>query len=185
MKKTLYLLLLCSLFSCNIVKKTTTLEGDVTAYSSNGDIIKKWNDVIIEEQVNENGETTYYKNSIKRFGINFYDDRTGKYIILSNAVPYIIEYDVYKKTEIVDAEGDEVDLSRPDVEELSRQDVEELSEQYKKLAKDLKNNKLIMKNLNNSSVEYKKLRVQNKSIQKQLSAIKAAIYHKTGTFVIL
>lgn len=68
--------------------------GDVTAYNSDGSVLRQWDDVVIESGYSDNWsgkQTTSY--AMKTFGINFSDPVTQKNIIISNAVPCIIEYD--------------------------------------------------------------------------------------------
>ena len=67
--------------------------GDVTAYNSDGTVLRQWDNVVIESGYSDdwNGkQTTSY--AMKTFGINFSDPVTQKNIIISNAVPCIIEY---------------------------------------------------------------------------------------------
>lgn len=87
MKKIIFIAIILLSSSCSI---TTSLVGNITAYTPNGDVLGKWDNVTIGE--NYNNVTT--SSSFKTFGTNFYDSKTGKYIILSNAIPHIIEYKV-------------------------------------------------------------------------------------------
>lgn len=68
------------------------INGDVTAYNADGTVLRQWDNVVIESgYVDWNGKQTT-TNAMKTFGINFSDPKTHKYVIISNAVPCIIEY---------------------------------------------------------------------------------------------
>ena len=93
MKKFLFLTIaLCSLCSCGIT--THSFYGNVTTFTPQGDTLKVYDNVLIQEHIN--GCVT--ENAFKNFGLNFIDS-TGKGIIIGNAVPYIVEYKVEVKTE--------------------------------------------------------------------------------------
>ena len=69
------------------------INGDVTAYNADGTVLRQWDNVVIESgYVDWNGKQTT-TNVMKTFGINFSDPVTHKNIIISTAVPCIIEYD--------------------------------------------------------------------------------------------
>lgn len=68
------------------------INGDVTAYNADGTVLRQWDNVVIESgYIDWNGKQTT-TNAMKTFGINFSDPVTHKNIIISNAVPCIIEY---------------------------------------------------------------------------------------------
>lgn len=71
---------------------TYSLRGDITCFTDNGEVLKKYENVVIESGYNS---PVYGKsvdnNSIKAYGLNFIDS-TGKGVIIGNSVPYIIEY---------------------------------------------------------------------------------------------
>lgn len=70
-----------------------SINGDVTAYNADGSVLRQWDNVVIESGYTDatiGTQTT--SNAIKSFGINFTDPKTHKNIIISNAVPCIIEY---------------------------------------------------------------------------------------------
>ena len=67
---------------------TTKLIGNITTYTHDGKEIKTWKDVTIQEETFDNNT----KSALKSWGLNFYDKETDKFIIISNAVPYTIEY---------------------------------------------------------------------------------------------
>ena len=69
------------------------INGDVTAYNADGTVLRQWDNVVIESGFTDTMIGTHTTtNAIKSFGINFIDPKTHKNIIISNAVPCIIEY---------------------------------------------------------------------------------------------
>ena len=93
MKKIFILCILSiSVFFSSCMTSTTCI-GNITAYNSDGSVLKKWDNVVIEETSNNKKQS-----SVKQFGFNFYDKNTNKNVILSNSVPVIIEYDVNKRS---------------------------------------------------------------------------------------
>lgn len=77
MKKILLILVVFLCYSCSYT--TINSIGSVTAYTANGDVLQKWDNVKLND-------------SFKAFGVNFYDTKSGNFIILNNATPCIIEY---------------------------------------------------------------------------------------------
>ena len=73
MKKIILLLMLICCCSCSLV-------GTITTYNANGDVLKQYNNIIID-------------HANKPFGLNFYDKESKKFIIIGHAVPYTIEYE--------------------------------------------------------------------------------------------
>ena len=70
------------------------MEGDITAFNQDGTVLRKWNNVILESGTSsELSGRQIVSSSTKYFGLNFIDPKTGKGVIIGNAVPYIIEYD--------------------------------------------------------------------------------------------
>ena len=105
MKKNIFtFILFCVCITClqSCVSVTTTkLIGDITTYTQDGKEIKTWKDVTIQENVLD----TNTESVFKMWGLNFYDKETDQFIIISNAVPYIIQYKSQK--EIINAPKDE------------------------------------------------------------------------------
>ena len=80
MKKILFLFLYMTIcYSCNTVKPLSYI-GSITTFTANGEILKKYNNVTID-------------NIYKNVGLNFYDKSINRFIIIGNSVPYIIEYE--------------------------------------------------------------------------------------------
>lgn len=73
---------------------TTTHIGSITTFNADGSVLKKWDKVCLHEQSNN-----YTKgNAFKTYGVNFYDIESGRFIVIGNAVPYIVEYDIIKRS---------------------------------------------------------------------------------------
>ncbi len=89
----LFFVCIMCLQSCISLTKTTLI-GDITTYTQDGKAIKTWKDVTIQEQV----ENTNTQSAFKMWGLNFYDKETDQFIIISNTIPYIIEYKSQKET---------------------------------------------------------------------------------------
>lgn len=85
------LLFVLTLTSCTTTSITVyKLKGSITAYNADGTILKEWNGITIQEKHND----SIVENIIKKNGINFYDPKSKKCIMVTNSVPCIIEYDV-------------------------------------------------------------------------------------------
>lgn len=84
----LYKMLISLLFIFTLTSCTTTFIGNITAYNSDGTILKKWNGITIKEV----RYGTLKQNALKRDGIEFYDNKSRKYIYITKSVPCIIEY---------------------------------------------------------------------------------------------
>ena len=73
---------------------TTTNIGSITTYNADGSILKKWDKVCLREQVNKHTKG----NAFKSYGLNFYDIESGQFVVIGNSVPYIVEYDIVKRS---------------------------------------------------------------------------------------
>ena len=80
---------------------TTTHIGSITTFNPDGSVLKKWDKVCIHEEVNNH----IIGNAFKSYGINFYDIESGRFIVIGNSMPYIIEYDIIKQNSS-DADND-------------------------------------------------------------------------------
>ena len=73
---------------------TTTHIGTITAYNADGSVLKQWNKVCLHEHTSE-GVTG---DAFKTYGVTFYDIESGRFVVIGNAVPYIVEYDIVKRS---------------------------------------------------------------------------------------
>ena len=158
MKKIIFIFILFLCCGCNV---TTSLVGDITTYNFNGEVMKKWENVVIEENVN--GTTT--SSSFKTFGLNFYDKKNNKYIVLGNTVPYIIEYNV--KTPI-----------NSNITKTSYNTIQErfalrqkYIDRYKTLAEKRKELKIQLKNAQKNTFEYEQLKNAYFKVRKEMRHI--------------
>ena len=141
----------------------TTMVGDVTAYTPNGEILQKWEQVILQETVSFGfiGKYTIY-NAFKAYGINFYDEKNGKYIIVGDSVPCIIEYGESSynspNTNYISDDNKQVDGAKISSEQYKN----ELIEQWKTLSTEEHAIKSLMKETSKNSVAYKNLKKQRK-----------------------
>ena len=71
MKKILLILMVILCCSCASTYTITTI-GNVTAYTSNGDVLRKWEGV----KLTKSTEYGVKENSFKTFAYNFYDPYT-------------------------------------------------------------------------------------------------------------
>lgn len=71
---------------------TTTQIGSITTYNADGSVLRKWDKVCLHEQ--SSSYTT--SNAFKPHGVNFYDLESGRFIVIGNSVPYIVEYDIVR-----------------------------------------------------------------------------------------
>ena len=73
---------------------TTTYIGSITTYNADGSVLQKWDKVCLHEQTNNHTTGTAFKP----YGVNFYDLESGRFIVIGNAVPYVVEYDIITRT---------------------------------------------------------------------------------------
>ena len=146
------LLLFCS---CSYTTYETNYVGTISVLDSNGNVVRIWDNITLQNEVN--GYTNI--NSFKSFGLNFYDPESGQHIIISNAVPYIIEYNAHTKS---------INHSTPVMDSEERQ---KLIEQYEELEELKKTYKKQLSTLEKGSDEYYKTKMLINSINKSLFKI--------------
>lgn len=172
MKKILFIVVMMfSLNSC-VSLTTTTLIGDVTAYNDNGTILRKWSGVTIEEKV----ETTQTKTAFKSFGLNFYDNNNDKFVIISDAVPYVIEYEVNTTTKKYPQPTNNTTTNdKPSKDEL-RNSWRTLDAEYESIREQ-------MKGMDKNSDEYKALKTKRNDIQKKKMEVENLMFKHYNGFV--
>jgi predicted Ser/Thr protein kinase len=144
--------------------------------------LRKWDNVTIEKQVNttQNGYVTNTKteDSFKVFGINFYDENIDKFIIISNAVPCIIEYDVEttnKTTPNVTTTTNTTSNDKPSKDEL-RNSWKTLDAEYDSIREQ-------MKGMDKNSDEYKTLKSKRTDIQKKKMEVENLMFKHYNGFI--
>ena len=172
MKKIFGFLVLCLLFcSCQSV---TTCIGNVTAYNSNGTILKKWENVVIEQSVNETKQS-----SIKDYGVNFYDNKNENYVIIGNSVPYIIEYKSYNNnSDYSTYNGVKIPYN------ITKEQKELYIREYKELKKEMADTKkeLKYKGADKNSEFYNKLIEKKKNISERMKELETIFYCRNISF---
>lgn len=162
MKKILLILMIFLCCSCSSTYTLTSI-GNVTAYSSNGDILRKWENVKLIESTNG----FIKENSFKTFGYNFYDPYTDNFVIINNAVPCIIEYKVIDDGTISEM-----------TEKLEQIEFEKLIERYNTLCKQKENIEKLLKTLNKNSSEYKETKENLKALENYIKNITQTLWSK-------
>lgn len=157
----IFAILMVILSSCAVT--TTTLVGNITTLSSDGTPIKTWENVTLSKETQFLSETES-TNAMKTFGINFYDEEANKFVILSHAVPCVIEYVVDSK---VDNNPFKKDNPKPSDEEIA----EELTTDYFIYDEKIKANKRQMKGLPTDSKEFLYLEKENAQYQERMDAL--------------
>lgn len=165
MKKLFSLLVLLLIFSS--CATTNSYIGNVTAYNDDGTILRQWENVVLKETTN--GTTT--SNSIKNFGLNFYDSATDNFIIVNNSVPCIIEYKVNGEVS-----------NWKSFNKYSNEDREALVIEYKELKNELKEVKEELKKYNKNSVDYINLKSKRNAINKRMQEIETYFFNHNITY---
>ena len=166
MKKILFSLLCFICSSCSI---TTTMIGDVTTFTQNGEILQKWEQVVLQDVVSSGFTGNYVNNNaFKTFVINFYDKKSGKYIIIGNAVPCIIEYTVENNDYAPNVDYVTSNTSDNSGQVRLEQEKNKLINQWKSLQ--VKEQTLVdmMKGKDKKSIEYQNIKNQHSGIVTQM-----------------
>ncbi len=177
MKKFIFCFI-CLLYSgCAIT--TTTLVGDITTYTQNGEVLQKWERVVLQEFTN-NPYAYTTANSFKTFGVNFYDEKSGKHIIIGNAVPYIIEYTVENND--YEPNVDYVTSNTSDSSNQIRleQEKNKLINQWKSLSIQEQQLKSLIKTEDKGSEEYQNLKNRHKGITTQMDYVNTKLKERFG-----
>ena len=171
-----------------ITPTTTTLVGDVTAYTQTGEVLQKWNQVVLQE------DTYGYTNTsaFKTFGLNFYDAKSGKHIIIGNAVPYIIEYNTNNSSTGQSSNATHTTNSNNNVgvqvkaEQNNNEEYKnKLIGQWRELAEKEKSLRADMKKVDKDSVDYQNLKNQHKGISLQMDSISNKLWSIFGYDIFL
>lgn len=155
------LFILFSFTNCAPVK---VMKGDITVYNDDGTVLKNWNNVVIGNDYYNNQTNTF-----KFFGMNFYDNTTKKYVILSNALPYIVQYKVYNHKELIQINN-----------QINKPDKKYLKDEWINLETELISLKTQIKNISRKSNDYIELKNKIIYIQKEQDKINSLLYHYYG-----
>ena len=174
----IFVLMVLSIVSCGTFTKVTTLEGSITVFNAScNDVIRKYNDIVIEEvtQVfDANGNLLYTKNdnALKSFGLNFYDKEKDNFVLISSTIPYIIEYN-----------SSSTEKSSSDIEQDNLSKAESIKVKYINYQKQVDENKKQMKSLDKKSAEYKILKERNDKLRSEMGILDQEYLYLTGSYI--
>ena len=175
MKRLVFSIIALGLFcSCSYTTYETNYIGTITVLDNDGNAVKRWNNITLKNEVN--GYTSM--NSFKSFGLNFYDPESKQFIILSNAVPYIIEYNTHTKVEnlnTIDIQNEERSIFLAEREKLINQ-YYELEELQKAHIKELSE-------LDKNSEDYNKLKEQIKTTKDKMKEINKTLWYEYNYYL--
>ena len=161
-------------YETNHVTYETNYVGTITVLDNYGNTVKRWDNIMLKNEVN--GNTSM--DSFKSFGLNFYDPESKQFIILSNAVPYIIEYNTHTKVE---------ELNTTDTQNEDRakflEERDKLISQYSEL-KELKTAyKKELSKLDKNSEEYDKTKELIKTTKDKMKEIYQTLCNKYNYYL--
>ena len=163
---------------CDNSTYITNYTGTITVLDNNGNAVKRWDNITFKNEVNGYTST----NSFKSFGLNFYDPESEQFVILSNAVPYIIEYNTQTKVENYSSVAAPANSSSSPAVNGNRAkfiaERENLVNQYDKLEGDLNAYKKELSNLEKDSEEYNKIKTLIKSTKDKMSEIDKTLWNE-------
>lgn len=197
MKKLIFCFVCTLCCSCAITTPTTTtLVGDVTAYTQTGEVLQKWNQVVLQEETYGYGYTN--TNAFKTFGLNFYDKKSGKHIIIGNAVPYIIEYSTKSSKSSYSSQNTDTTYSssssnsgnsgkeKATTGQINNEEYKnKLINQWRELSEKEKSLRAELKKADKNSVEYQNLKNQHKGITLQMNSISNKLWSIFGYDIFL
>ena len=157
MKRLLFCLVaLIALNSCSTY--VTSYTGTITVLDSNGNTVNKWENITFQNDVDGYTNTSAFK----MFGLNFYDPNSDKCVVISNAVPYIIEYNTttYKQVPFTDEER------------------QVLIDKYNKLQESAKEHRNALSKVKKNSIEYNAIKESINEIKAQMSQIQGILWEK-------
>lgn len=168
MKKILFLLAtMCVVSSCAPIVKTCV--GDVTAYNADGSVLKKWEGV----ELSSSSSSSFGRqesSAMKTFGVNFYDNDSKKFIVVGNAVPCIIEYNVYQN-------------QSNENNQLSEEDRTDLEKEYRSLTQQISQIKKELREVERNSPRYEELNNQMEIARIRKQNINDVYYRSFGRFI--
>ena len=158
MKK--FLFIICTIFivcSCGVY---TECVGNITTFTHSGDTLNVYKNVKIQST-----ETDIFK----QFGLNFYDNESNKHIVISNATPYIIEYNVIK-----------YDLTEETKTTPYGNDSSVIYSDYINTKEKIKEQKTLLNSVEPDSETYFRIKREIKNLNKELNNLSSAYYDLTG-----
>lgn len=165
--KKLFILIFISIFvsSC-ATTYTHKISGNITTYNADGSILRQWKNVTIQEVNDSMFTDTEISSVFKMQGLNFFDQKSGNYFVVGNAVPYIIEY------------GNNIGNK---VKYLNEQ--EKMRYEYYKAKKGVKYIKKTLNNFSKDSKEYRDLSAKKDELESKLDALYKEYYEKYNIYI--
>lgn len=154
MKQLVFILSVFMLCSCGV---PVVYLGNITTFSHTGDTLNVYKNVEIQDI------TVPTKNVFKTFGLNFYDNDSDKFIIISNSTPYTVEYVAKNPYELTEY-GD---------------DPKKIKELYYTYQNDVAAYKKKLKTTEGDTPEYYELKSKIKELNKRINTLSDIYYQLT------
>lgn len=180
--------MVCSCYSTKTFVET--YYGSVTAFTPQGDTLKRWDNAFIQEETTEIQTSTIYgttsyqstkvtSNAFKSFGLNFTDLDTGKGVIVHNSIPFIIEYNTSVEEKTMTEKGIYISTE----EEINQKTAEEIKTKYRNYQNQIDTNKKSMRKLSKDSDEYKIKKEQNDAMRGAMKDLDEQYRELTGSYI--
>lgn len=178
--------MVCSCYSTKTFVETCY--GSVTAFTPQGDTLKRWDNAFIQEETTTIETSSMYGSSsyqtktntaFKSFGLNFIDLDTGKGVIVHNSIPFIIEYNTSVEEKAMTEKG--VYLSTE--EEINQKTAEDIKTKYRNYQDQIDANKKSMRKLSKDSDEYKIKKEQNDAMRGAMKDLDEQYRELTGSYI--
>lgn len=180
--------MVCSCYSTKTFVETCY--GSVTAFTPQGDTLKRWDNAFIREETTEIHTSTIYgttsyqstkvtSNAFKSFGLNFTDLDTGKGVIVHNSIPFIIEYNTSVEEKATTEKGVYISTEK----EINQKTAEEIKTKYRNYQDQIDANKKSMRKLSKDSDEYKIKKEQNDAMRGAMKDLDEQHKELTGSYI--
>lgn len=178
--------MVCSCYSTKTFVETCY--GSVTAFTPQGDTLKRWDNAFIQEETTTIETSSMYGSSsyqaktntaFKSFGLNFTDLDTGKGVIVHNSIPFIIEYNTSVEEKTMTEKGIYISTE----EEINQKTAEEIKTKYRNYQNQIDTNKKSMRKLSKDSDEYKIKKEQNDAMRGAMKDLDEQYKELTGSYI--
>ena len=152
---------------CDYSTYITNYTGTITVLDNNGNAVKRWDNITFQNDVDGYTNTSAFK----MFGLNFYDPNSDKCVVISNAVPYIIEYNttIYKNKQVPFTKEEKV---------IFYEERQVLIDEYNKLQESAKEHSNALSKVKKNSIEYNAIKESINEIKAQMSQIQGILWEK-------
>lgn len=178
--------MVCSCYSTKTFVETCY--GSVTAFTPQGDTLKRWDNAFIQEETTTIEISSMYGSSsyqaktntaFKSFGLNFTDLDTGKGVIVHNSIPFIIEYNTSVEEKAITEKGVYISTEK----EINQKTAEEIKTKYRNYQDQIDANKKSMRKLSKDSDEYKIKKEQNDAMRGAMKDLDEQYRELTGSYI--